>query len=129
MNTGPTGTTTLDSRPRKLSTLKNREPCCLNSLRCHLNPNPATQPMPTVLLLSGSPSESSKSATLLRLAQQKFTAEGIDAPFFSVRDFPAEDLILGQYDSPAFEPLKKQIEVAVALVVSTPIYKAAYTGI
>jgi FMN reductase len=84
--------------------------------------------MPTVLLLSGSPSESSKSAMLLKLAQQKLTAEGIDAPFVSVRDFPAEDLILGKYDSPAFLPLMKQIEAAAALIVSTPIYKAAYTG-
>jgi FMN reductase len=84
--------------------------------------------MPTVLLLSGSPSESSKSATLLKLAQWILTAEGIDAPFVSVRDFPAEDLILGKYDSPAFEPLKKQIAAAAALIVSTPIYKAAYTG-
>jgi FMN reductase len=84
--------------------------------------------MPTVLLLSGSPSESSKSATLLKLAQRKLTAEGIEAPFVSVRDFPAEDLILGKYDSPAFEPFKKQIQVAAALIVGTPIYKAAYTG-
>jgi FMN reductase len=84
--------------------------------------------MPTILLLSGSPSESSKSAMLLRLAQRTFTADGIEAPFVSVRDFPAEDLILGKYDSPAFEPLMKQIDAAAALIVSTPIYKAAYTG-
>ena len=46
----------------------------------------------------------------------------------SVRDYPAEDLILGRYDSPAFELTKRLVERARGLIVATPVYQAAYAG-
>jgi FMN reductase len=46
----------------------------------------------------------------------------------SVRDFPADDLILAKYDSPAFDGFKQQVSNALGIIVSTPVYKAAYTG-
>ena len=45
-----------------------------------------------------------------------------------LRDFPAEDLVLARYDSPAFDEFKAQIAAAAGLVVATPIYKASYAG-
>ena len=84
--------------------------------------------MSSIILISGSPSASSRSAAVLEYARQKSAADHIDARIFSIRDFPAEDLILGKYDSPAFDELKALIEGAAGLVVSTPIYKAAYSG-
>ncbi|HEY9768264.1 MAG TPA: NAD(P)H-dependent oxidoreductase [Coleofasciculaceae cyanobacterium] len=47
----------------------------------------------------------------------------------SVRDLPAEDLIFGRYDSPNLEPTKALIAKADALIIVTPIYKTAYTGV
>jgi len=46
----------------------------------------------------------------------------------SVRDFPADDLVLAKYDSPAFDSFKQQVSNTAGIIVSTPIYKAAYTG-
>lgn len=84
--------------------------------------------MPSILLLSGSPSVNSRSGALLEYARQHFTSVGIHARTFGLRDFPAEDLILGRYDSPAFDTIKRLLTEADALVVATPIYKASFTG-
>lgn len=84
--------------------------------------------MSSIILISGSPSATSRSAAVLDYARQKLAADHIETRLFSIRDFPAEDLILGKYDSPAFDELKVLIEGAAGLVVSTPIYKAAYSG-
>jgi len=84
--------------------------------------------MSNIILISGSPSASSRSAALLEFVRAQLAAEKITGTIVSVRDFPPEDLILGKYDSPAFDRLKKLIEGAAGLVVSTPIYKAAYSG-
>ena len=84
--------------------------------------------MPSILLISGSPSATSRSAALLNQARTRFAGAGLDTHLFTLREFPAEDLILGRYDSPAFDYLKKQLEAASAVVIATPVYKAAYAG-
>lgn len=84
--------------------------------------------MPSILLLSGSPSAVSRSGALLDYARRHFIAAGLEANVVGLRDFPAKDLILGKYDSPAFDKVKELLADASAVVVATPIYKAAYTG-
>ena len=84
--------------------------------------------MPSIVLLSGSPSIVSRSGALLEYARRHFVSAGLTANVFGLHDFPAKDLILGQYDSPAFESVKNLLADASAVVVATPIYKAAYTG-
>ena len=84
--------------------------------------------MPHIVLLSGSPSASSRSVSLLEYARQKLAEEKLETTLFSVRDFPPADLILGKYDSPAFDALKQAIAGASGLIVSTPFYKASYSG-
>ncbi len=84
--------------------------------------------MSVILLISGSPSTPSRSGALLEYAAERLGAEGLPCELISVRDYPAEDLILGKYDSPAFELTKRLVERARGLIVATPVYKAAYTG-
>jgi FMN reductase len=84
--------------------------------------------MPSILLLSGSPSAQSRSTALLEHARRHFVGLGLEAQLRGLRDFPAEDLVLGKYDSPAFDDLKNLLAAAAGVVVATPIYKAAYTG-
>ncbi len=84
--------------------------------------------MPSILLFSGSPSATSRSAALLEHARRYFLDAGLAAQTFGLRDFPAEDLILGKYDSPAFDEVKRLLAEASAVVVATPVYKAAYSG-
>jgi FMN reductase len=84
--------------------------------------------MSSILLISGSPSTTSRSAAVLEYARRHVVSQGIEARLVSVRDFPAEDLLYGRYDSPVFDELKRLVERATAIVVATPIYKAAYAG-
>ena len=85
--------------------------------------------MADILLISGSPTASSRSGALLSYSQNWLrNKSSFETVLVSVRDFPADDLILAKYDSPAFDSFKQQISDATGIVVSTPIYKAAYTG-
>ena len=84
--------------------------------------------MSDLVLLSGSPSATSRSVAVLKDVESRLEALGLTTSFISVRDFPAEDLILARYDSPTFDRAKAEIEQAAGLVISTPVYKASYTG-
>lgn len=84
--------------------------------------------MPNLLLLSGSPSATSRSAAVLEYIRELLIAEKLEVRLLSIRDFPPEDLLFAKYESPAFDELKTLLADADGLVVSTPIYKAAYSG-
>jgi FMN reductase len=85
--------------------------------------------MANVILLSGSPSTPSKSTALLDHVRARLAERGVGSTALSVRDFPAEDLMLAKWDSPAFEKAKALIAEAPAVVVATPVYKASYSGV
>lgn len=84
--------------------------------------------MAPIVLLSGSPSARSRTTALLGYTAQRLTGAGLETVSFGILDFPAEDLLLGRYDSTAFADLNRRVAEAPALVVCTPIYKAAYSG-
>lgn len=84
--------------------------------------------MSDVILISGSPAEKSKSNALLTMAAGILAEKGLSATHIGVRDFPADDLLQGRWDSPAFGPAKELIAGAKGIVVATPIYKASYSG-
>jgi FMN reductase len=84
--------------------------------------------MPSIILISGSPSTASRSGSLLEYARRHIVGAGITVNLVGLRDFPAKDLILGKYDSPAFDSVKNLLEEASAVIVATPIYKASFTG-
>jgi FMN reductase len=82
-----------------------------------------------IVTIAGSPSVPSRSSLLARqvgarLAAEGFTIEGID-----VRDLPAQDLIHGRPDAPGVREALGLIERAQGVLVCSPVYKAAYTGV
>lgn len=83
----------------------------------------------SVLLISGSPSAASRSTALLRHAQGLLASSGLSTDWIVVRDLPAEDLVHGRYDSEAIKIASAQIERADAVLIATPIYKAAASGV
>jgi FMN reductase len=85
--------------------------------------------MAKVLAIAGSPSHPSRTYALLEYAAQLLQQEGFQVDLISVRDLPAEDLVFGRYDSPALAQPKALLEQADAVLIATPIYKAAYTGL
>lgn len=85
--------------------------------------------MTYILAIAGSPAHPSRTYSLLESATQRLQAQGVETDILSVRDIPAEDLAYGRYDSPTLAPPKALIERADGLIISTPIYKASYTGV
>lgn len=85
--------------------------------------------MTYVLAIAGSPSHPSKTYSLLETAAQRLESASIETKILSVRDLPAEVLAFGQYDSPALEEPKALLEKSAGIIISTPIYKASYTGV
>lgn len=82
-----------------------------------------------VIFITGSPSASSRLEGVMRHAAAFLESEGIDAGFIHVRDLPAEDLLYSRFGSREIERTHALVAEADAVVVATPVYKAAYTGI
>ncbi|HWM38162.1 MAG TPA: NADPH-dependent FMN reductase [Streptomyces sp.] len=85
--------------------------------------------MPNVLTLSGSPSARSRTASLVRHVGELLAAERHDVRHVAVRDLPPEALLAGDSAHPAIREVADSIAWADALVVGTPVYKAAYSGL
>jgi FMN reductase len=85
--------------------------------------------MPNILAIAGSPSHPSRTYGVLKYAADILQKEDFHIDILSVRDLPPEDLVFGRYDSPALEPIKALLEQAQGVIIATPIYKAAYTGV
>jgi FMN reductase len=84
----------------------------------------------TVLLIAGSPSESSRSAALLdSVSLQLARRGGLKVERLNIRELPAEALLLAQWGHPEIVKALAQVQRARAIVVATPVYKAAYSGV
>jgi FMN reductase len=84
--------------------------------------------MSTVVLLAGSPSSQSKSSVLLTRTAALLLASGIRTQVFTLADFNADDLINARFDSDSVKAFTATVAASDGLVVSTPVYKAAYSG-
>ncbi len=84
----------------------------------------------SVLLLAGSPSVQSRSATLLdSVADRLALRGGVEVDRLNIRELPAQALLLADWNHPAIVKAIGQIARARAIVVATPVYKAAYSGL
>jgi FMN reductase len=77
----------------------------------------------------GSPSRPSRSAALAAHVAARLAGEGFNVESIDVRALPAEDLLHGRPDSPALCAALGLVERAAGVVVCSPVYKAAYTGV
>jgi FMN reductase len=84
--------------------------------------------MPTILAISGSPSATSKTARVLTHLAQRLTVEA-DVRTLAVRDLPADVLLGADPQHPVILDVIEQINNADGLIIATPVYKAAYSGI
>lgn len=85
--------------------------------------------MSLVVTISGSPASDSRTEGLARQVGQTLGASGFEVEAVNVRDLPAEALLHARLDSPALQRAVGLIERAQGVVISTPVYKASYTGI
>lgn len=85
--------------------------------------------MTKIVAIAGSPSHPSRSYAVLEEAQKILHSQGVELEILLVRDLPAEDLLHARFDSATINAATAQVSAADAVIVSTPVYKAAYTGI
>ena len=82
-----------------------------------------------VVSLSGSPSADSRSARLLRFVERRLAGQVGSTHHLSLRDLPAADLLAGRAELPALRQAIERVREADLVLVATPIYKAAYSGL
>jgi len=82
----------------------------------------------SIVAISGSPSAGSRSARLLRHALERLSDE-VPRHEITVRDLPPAALLRGDVDDPAIRRAIAQLASAPLVLVATPIYKAAYSGL
>jgi FMN reductase len=85
--------------------------------------------MALIVTISGSPSQTSRSSLLARHVGGKLQADGFTVETLEVRDLPAEDLMFARPNTPALSAALGLVERAQGVVIATPIYKAAYSGL
>ncbi|MES2947994.1 MAG: NADPH-dependent FMN reductase [Pseudomonadota bacterium] len=83
----------------------------------------------TVLLVAGSPSEYSRSAALLDAVQQRLQLRGVDVQRLHIRNLSPQALLLADTSHPTVAHAVAQVAQARAIVIATPVYKAAYSGV
>lgn len=83
----------------------------------------------SVLLIAGSPSERSRTAALLEATGQRLETRGAQVQRLRVRDLNPQALLLADFGLPSVLAAQEQVAQASVLVVATPVYKAAYSGI
>ncbi|MGP3999514.1 NADPH-dependent FMN reductase [Streptomyces sp. 8N706] len=85
--------------------------------------------MSTVLSVSGSPSATSRTARLLRDLDSRLTAQGHEVIPLDVRTLPAEALLHADFGHPAIVRATELFRRADGVVIGSPVYKAAYSGL
>lgn len=90
---------------------------------------PEVNPMATILSVSGSPSPTSRTARLLRHLDGRLTGQGHHVVPLDVRTLPAEALLGADFGHPAIVAARRLFEEADGVVIGTPVYKAAYSGL
>jgi FMN reductase len=83
----------------------------------------------SILLVSGSPAAPSSTGRLLDHVGDKLASLGHRHSKLQVRELPAKALLHADFADLAIKRALQAVADAEAIVVATPVYKAAYTGI
>ena len=83
----------------------------------------------SIAFISGSPSATSRSALLLAEARRRVIAQGEETHWIAVRDLEPAAILLARADDPSVKAAIDQVVSARAVVISSPIYKASYSGL
>lgn len=82
-----------------------------------------------ILVITGSPTRPSRSAGLASLISKQLTERGFTIEELHVRDLPAEALLHARFDDEKIKAAVGSVESAHGIVVASPVYKAAYSGL
>ncbi|AXI10153.1 FMN reductase (NADPH) [Oceanobacillus zhaokaii] len=85
--------------------------------------------MSEIVIISGSPSELSRSEQVLKYLGTLLEEAHFTVTHISVKDVPHEDLFTGNFNSPAVKKIAATILDAKGVIVGSPVYKGAYSGV
>jgi FMN reductase len=85
--------------------------------------------MADIVTIAGSPSEQSRSNAVLEYAQSILNLHRFSTQSIVVRNLPPQDLLHANWKSSAIQDSLAIVAQAQAVIIATPIYKAAYTGV
>lgn len=85
--------------------------------------------MAVILSVSGSPSATSRTSRLLRHLDARLEADRHEVLPLDVRELPAQALLGADLTHPAIARAAALVERADGVVIGTPVYKAAYSGL
>ncbi|WP_198969911.1 NADPH-dependent FMN reductase [Xylophilus sp. ASV27] len=83
----------------------------------------------SVLLIAGSPSAPSRSSALLEAVAHRLAQRRVGVQRLPVRELEAQALLHGDFGSASARQAVERVARARALVIATPVYKAAYSGV
>jgi FMN reductase len=83
----------------------------------------------SILLIAGSPSERSRSAALLDAVRERVGDRGPLVERLQIRDLSPQALLLADTTHRSIVAAAEQVSSARAIVIATPVYKAAYSGV
>jgi FMN reductase len=82
-----------------------------------------------LVIVSGSPTAASRSAWLAQLARTELAGRTAQTFTIAVRELPADALVSADTQDPDIARAIERVVAAELLLVATPIYKAAYSGL
>jgi len=83
----------------------------------------------SIVIITGSPTRPSRSAGLAQHVEQRLTREAFAVRTVHVRDLPATALLHADFNDPGIASASELVAKADGVVVASPVYKAAYTGV
>ena len=84
--------------------------------------------MAHIVIIAGSPTQSSRLNGLTQYAQAELEKRKHQVEQVTAAELPAEDLLRANFSSPAIQQALEKIERADAVILASPVYKAAYSG-
>ncbi|MBS0249877.1 MAG: NADPH-dependent FMN reductase [Proteobacteria bacterium] len=85
--------------------------------------------MPSILVVSASPSEKSKTAILAQFVADRLTSMEMEARHLRLRDLPPEALVRADIKDAEVAEAVALLKDADGVVLVTPTYKASYSGL
>lgn len=85
--------------------------------------------MSSTVIITGSPSGTSRTSRLAAGVAERLGRLGLETSVLELRSLPAEDLMHARVDAPAIARALELVHAASGVVIATPTYKAAYSGL
>lgn len=85
--------------------------------------------MRKVLIASGSPSKTSKTAALADAVAHEIRLDGIETEHLRVGELDPQALLSADFSHPSLIEFAAKVKNAHGIIVATPIYKASFSGL